>query len=195
LPAQDGRAFNGNAVSSNDPMLRRTLLAFASLLILVPLGCAGADRLWAVQALPDGIGAYWVSYADNRTYGFGPGGNETGFNVVLLTKAGAARVAEGGASWLDAQPGGRVGGEWFETPVPGDEVWQGREGSALGRFPTPTIDAILWRYGFGPDLPPDQKAAVDAALNAPGSFYSFGHGGTVVIIVPATARAYVVYAG
>jgi hypothetical protein len=176
-------------------MHRRTLLALACLVILAPLGCPGANRLRVLHRFPDGIGAFWVSYADNQTYGFGPGGNETGFNVVLLTKAGAARVAEGGVSWLDAQPGGRVTTAWLETPVPGDELWQGREDSALGRFPAPSVDAILWRYGFGIDLPPGHKAAVDAALNRPGSFYSFGRSGVVLIIVPATARAYVLYAG
>jgi hypothetical protein len=157
-------------------------------------GCNLAERIYALQALPSGAGAWFVTYARNKTYGFGPGGNETGFNVVLLSEDGARRVAEGGIAWLNAQTGGRILPDWRETPVPRDETWMGREGSADGTYPDPTVLAILNRYGFGFHLPARHQESLDTALNAPGSFFAGGLG-VVVVIVPRTQRAYVFYAG
>ena len=168
------------------------------LVLLFPIllfgGCNLAERFYALKALPSGTGAWFVTYAHNRTYGFGPGGNETGFNVVLLSESGARRVAEGGVAWLNGLPGGRIQPDWAETPVPRDETWMGREGSAEGAYPDPTVLAILNQYGFGFDLPVRHQAALDSALNAPGSFYAGGRE-VMVVIVPQTQRAYVFYAG
>lgn len=171
-------------------MWLRTLALLATLCVS---SCEDAEGLHALRALPPAVMAEAVDYARNDTYGFGPGGNETGFNVIRLADAGAVRVAEGGTVWLNAQPGGRFSGGWSETPVPRDDYWMGR--SDIGPWPDPTVKAVLNRYGFGFDLPPEHQTALDAALNAPGSFYAFGPGGLVAVIVPATRRAYVFYAG
>jgi len=173
-------------------MWLRTLALFASLLCLT--GCELAERLHALRALPPAVLAEAVDYARNDTYGFGPGGNETGFNVIILAEAGADLAAQGGAEWLNAQPGGRIKGGWRTTPVPRDEFWMGRASSAMGAWPDPTVLAVLNQYGFF-EVPQDHQTALDAALNAPGSFYAFGPGGLVVVIVPTTSRAYVIYAG
>lgn len=170
-----------------------------SLTLLVTLlwlsGCDYAERLHALRALPPTVMAEGVDYARNETYGFGPGGNETGFNVIRLAEAGADLVASGGAEWLNAQPGGRIKGGWQATPVPRDDYWMGRPDSAMGAWPVPTVQAVLDHNGFGFDLPADHQTALDTALNAPGSFYAFGPGGLVAVIVPKTRRAYVFYAG
>ena len=171
----------------------RSMALVAALFVLT--GCDLIAGITAARALPPAVGGQSVDYARNETYGFGPGGNETGFNVVRLTDEGAERVAKGGVAWLNSTAGGRVEPDWAETPVPRDEVWMGRADSAAGALPDPSVDAVLNRYGFGFALPTDHKAALDTALNAPGSFYAFGRGGLVVVIVPATRRAYVFYAG
>ncbi len=172
-------------------MLLRTLVLLS--ILLTSVGCDLAERTHALRALPPTVGGVEVIFGRNETYGWGPGGNETGFNVILLSVGGAESVAKGGVPWLNAQRGGRP--EWNQTPVPRDTFWLGRPDHANGAFPNPTVLAILDRYGFGFDLPPDHQTALDAALNAPGSFYAFGRGGLVVVVVPDTRRAYVFYAG
>lgn len=117
------------------------------------------------------------------------------FAVIHLSEAGALQIATGGIPWLDVQPGGRLLPKWAATPVPRDEFWMGRAESAMGAAPDPTVTAVLDRFGHGFDLPPKHQTALDAALNAPGSFYAFGPGGLVAVIVPQTRRAYVFYAG
>jgi hypothetical protein len=174
--------------------IRRTALV----LLVVPgawLLWGIADRVHALRALPDGTGGWFVTYAENNTFGFGPGGNETGLNVVLLTAAGAARIKAGGTAWLDQQEGGRIAGAWSETPVPDSETWRLREDHAMGRLPSQSILAHLNRYGFGIHVPDRHLTAIDRALNQPGSFYAFGDDGLLVLFVPDTHRAYVAYAG
>jgi hypothetical protein len=174
-------------------MLLRSLTLLA--ILLLPGGCDDAERRHALGALPPAVQAEAVDYGRNLTHGFGPGGNETGFNVIRLAEDGAERVAEGGVAWLNAQPGGRMAPDWQVTPVPRDDFWMGRPDSAMGAYPAPTVMAVLDRYGFGFDPPPEHRKALDLALNAPGSYYAFGSGGLVAVIVPKTRRAYVFYAG
>ena len=169
-----------------------TLALLATLLCLT--GCEYVEGLYALRALPPAVMPEAVVYAQNGTYGFGPGGNETGLNVIRIADAGADLVAQGGIPWLDAQPSSRIRPEWATTPVPRNEFWMGRKGHAMGAFPAPTVVAVLNQYGFF-DVPKDHQTALDAALNAPGSFYAFGPGGLVAVIVPKTRRAYVFYAG
>jgi hypothetical protein len=172
------------------------LRRFALLATLLGLaGCEYLERLHALRALPPAVMGETVDYARNETYGFGPGGKETGFNVIRLAEAGANLVAEGGADWLNAQPGGRIRGAWLATPVPRDDFWMGRPESAMGARPDPTVMAVLDRYGHGFDLPFKHQTALDAALNAPGSYNAYGAGGLVAVVVPETRRAYVFYAG
>jgi hypothetical protein len=178
-------------------MSRRTLIL--SLVLLIPLaasvGHVALLRHDTRRSLPDTVEITRIGYTGSFANGFGPGANETGFAVVHLSEPGAARIAAGGIPWLNTQPGGRLWPDWTATPVPRDEVWMGRPDSAMGAWPAPTVRAVLDRYGHGLDLPPVHQTAVDAALNAPGSFYAFGPGGLVAVIVPATRRAYVFYAG
>lgn len=172
------------------------LRLFALLLTLLTLhGCDEIEALHSLRVLPKAVQPVGVEFARHETYGFGPGGAETGFTVIRLGDDGAARVAEGGIAWLNAQPPGRIRLSWQMTPVPDDEVWMGRADSAMGAHPAPTVIAILDRYGFGFDLPPEHWEPLDLALNAPGSFYAHGPGGLVAVIVPRTRRAYVFYAG
>jgi hypothetical protein len=154
---------------------------------------AARKEIW--RTLPDTFEATRVGYIGSFANGFGPGANETGFAVIDLSEAGAARIAKGGSPWLDTQTGGRIDPPWSATPVPRDDFWMGRPDSAMGAWPDPTARAVLNRYGLNLEVPPDHLTALDAALNAPGSFYAFGPGGLVAVIVPETRRAYVFYAG
>jgi hypothetical protein len=138
------------------------------------------------RTLPDTFEAARIGYIGSFANGFGPGANESGFAVAS---------PKTGIPWLNAQPGGRLWPDWSATPVPRDEFWMGRPDSTMGASPDPTVRAVLDRYGHGLDVPPKLETALDAALNAPGSFYAFGPGGLVTVIVPATRRAYVFYAG
>ncbi|WP_425051834.1 hypothetical protein [Psychromarinibacter sp. S121] len=177
------------------------------LVVLVLLGAWHALQ-WNFYrgALPEGLGIWWRSYAQNRTWGFGPGGNETGFNEFILPDAAAERLAKGGPDYLATlepigsrrgwfRDGGFAG--WSETPVPVEPPWVLRPGHAVaGTGPDgPSILHLLDRYGGLIAIPPERRARIDTALTAPGSFYAFGAGGRVIVISPPQRRAWVAYAG
>ena len=170
------------------------LLLFSPFMAWALLDVFAARReIW--RSLPDTFEATRVGYIGSFANGFGPGANETGFAVITLSEDGALRIAKGGIPWLNIQPGGRLWPEWSATPVPRDDFWMGRPDSAAGAWPDPTVLAVLSRYGLRFDPPSEHQTALDAALNAPGSFYAFGPGGLVAVIVPDAQRAYVFYAG
>jgi len=66
--------------------------------------------------------------------------------------------------------------EWCETPM------------------DKTISEYLDRYGFGIDVDPAVEALVDNAISRPGSFYSCGSRG-VIIVIPEVKRVIYAYAG
>lgn len=153
------------------------------------------------SSLPAGQGIWWRVYGNNDEWGFGPGGNETGFNEFLLPARATERIAAGGETYMASlAPIVRArgwDGDWMPTPVPAEPPWViGSGDAAFGREPgTVSILAFLGRYGFLIDIPEAQRARIDAALTAPGSYYAFGRGGRVIVLSPGERRAWVAYSG
>ncbi|MGJ4940438.1 hypothetical protein ACQR1W_07685 [Bradyrhizobium sp. HKCCYLS1011] len=112
-----------------------------------------------------------------------PGDNETGIFMYGMPDAIADRIAREGLSFfyrsenvgrrVDMQ---RTHSEWHETP--------------MGK----TISDYLNQYGFGIDVESAVEALIDDALSKPGSFYSYGRLG-VVIVIPGVERVIFAYAG
>jgi hypothetical protein len=112
-----------------------------------------------------------------------PGDNETGIFMYGLPDTIANRIVREGLSFfhrsenvdrrVDMQ---RTHSEWHETP--------------MGK----TISEYLNQYGFGIDVDPAVEALVDEAISKPGSFYSYGRLG-VVIVIPGVKRVIFAYAG
>ena len=120
-----------------------------------------------------------------------PGDNETGLLLYDMPAAVADRIVAEGVSFFDRPEnrGRRHGRQtdhasWRETPVP--ITWS---------FKGPSIDAYLDRYGFGIEIEPSIVTMIDDALGKLGSFYAFGSGGSVVIVIPAQRRVVYAYAG
>ena len=112
-----------------------------------------------------------------------PGDNETGILLYGLPDAIANRIAREGLDFfhrsenvarrVDMQ---QTHSEWHETPM------------------DKTISEYLDRYGFGIEVDPAVQALVDGAISKPGSFYSYGRLG-VVIVIPEVKRVIYAYAG
>lgn len=150
-------------------------------------------EIWGI--LPQTVEATGIPHLWVRKGGFSLDATGTTYAVLELSDSAAHSIAEGGVLWLNAQPGGRIVPDWQSTPVPRTDFWTGLPDSKAGSWPDPTILAVRENYAILPIIPRGDQTALDAALNAPGSFYAFGPGGLVAVIVPATRRAYVFYAG
>lgn len=168
------------------------VFCIAMALLLVDLLVARRD---VSRVLPEAIETTGITHLWGAKDGFGLNATGAVFAVLALSDSAAQSIADGGILWLNAQPGGRIVPDWQPTPVPRTDFWMGRPDSTAGPWPDPTILAVREEYGSGPHIPRDPQIALDAGLNAQGSFYAVGPGKLVAVVVPATRRAYVFNAG
>lgn len=179
-------------------------VAFAVFLIAI---AAGVVAIWAksseknrfLRMAPAGLGVSQVLYAREESWGFGPGGNESGVIMFELPVDVARAIERQGIAFLDqcASARGLVRGasasrtayQWKATPVP-------IEGSDDSTNSTQSynIDEYLNRYGFG--LPIDKKLArnINDALSSQGNFVD-DNGRRLIIIMPKAAKLVVAYRG
>jgi hypothetical protein len=159
----------------------RRLLAFALVIgLLWPL--------WALVSmvfpspLPKEFGRLKVAYASERSFGFGPGGNETGIVVYDLPADLAAAVARGGVSYLASLDTSRSPLDgWIETPIALDGRWRPDDGGVVEPHAPPGIGGFLFRYGWEVPLDPKVEAEVNGALFSPGSYLAYGRNGLMLI--------------
>jgi hypothetical protein len=124
-----------------------------------------------------------------------PGDNETGIFMYGLSDAVAKKIAEQGLSFFNRPENiarrvefQQTHSQWHETPiVEDDDKWP------VARFGR-KISSYLDRYGFGIHVDPLVETLVDDAISRPGSFYSHGRTG-MVIVMPRAKRAIFAYAG
>ena len=120
-----------------------------------------------------------------------PGDNETGILMYGLSAAVANKIIAEGMSFFNRPENvaRRVGfQQWHETPIAeGDDEWPVAK---FGRKMSNYLD----KYGFGILVDPSVESLVDDAISKPGSFYSHGRTG-LVIVIPKAKRVIFAYAG
>jgi hypothetical protein len=197
-----------NMTTQREPNIVRGVKAFESL-----FGCLGVAvfavlffsatyAIWHVVVLdhrkrvPAYLQVSKVLYVKEESWGFGPGGNETGLLVYELPADVAAAIGGKGLSFLTDNDNALKARqqlvpnfEWYATPVAPDFGWKGD-----GHTP-PSISLFLNRYGFGLDFDQRFIAMADQAKNASGNFYSYGSGGRLLIVSPALRRVIFAYSG
>ena len=157
-----------------------------------------AEHHHVMKRMPADLEVSGIIYSTEQSWGIGlPGDNETGIVVYGLPEAIAQRISTEGVAFfnrpenverrVDMQ---RTHETWLETPLAPDKNWTTRD-TQPGRI---TIDDYLDKYGFGIPIDKGVAAMVDEALSAPGSFYSYGRTG-LVIVIPKARKAIYVYAG
>ncbi|WP_407159831.1 hypothetical protein [Bradyrhizobium sp. STM 3557] len=123
------------------------------------------------------------------------GDNETGILMYGLSAAVANKITTEGMSFFNRPENvaRRIGfqrthSEWHETPIAeGDDEWPDAK---FGR----KISSYLDKYGFGIVVDPSVESLVNDAVSKPGSFYSHGRTG-LVIVIPKAKRVIFAYAG
>lgn len=169
--------------------LPRTLLLFAVMALLVQGGLYWAYHLYLhdyrLSLVPDALEIKEVRYAVEKSWGFGPGGNETGFILYDLPQP-TANAAESGLSFFTNLPDNPLDRRrdwrgsytnWQRTPVRAEpQHWpQNAEIGAL------RARDYLCRYGFCIAVKPALLKQVDNLLNSPGSYYAYGRIGLIIV--------------
>ena len=82
-----------------------------------------------LRNVPEAMKVWWVRYAWEESWGFGPGGSYTGIMVYDMPAAVKTELRESGLAWLNALPRNSWQGpqgsydDWHTTPVPTNYSW------------------------------------------------------------------------
>lgn len=155
------------------------------------------DRRATLARVPAPLEVAEVEYRLERAGGIGPGGKETGFVAYRLTAASTRWARSHGGAIGRFLSGGQ---NWQATPIIAKRghPWHPYDGDGsmgpIGPHAT-NISEYLDQYGFSIPVDKARAAEFDRAIQAPGSYYQYGRGGSVTIIDPAQGKVYFAYAG
>ncbi|MDE8651907.1 hypothetical protein [Novosphingobium album (ex Liu et al. 2023)] len=183
-----------------DHRIRRVAIVSAGLLVVTSpyLAFKAYELRFVLARVPSPLHVAWIEYRLEDSFGgIGlPGDNETGFVVYRLTGASAQWARSKGQRLGEALPGGAE--SWHATPVDESGVrnsWHHYDSEAEKHGHSATIAEYLDKYGFSIPIEKGRDDEANRAIREPGSFYSYGRGGSVTIIDPARGKVYFAYAG
>jgi len=162
-----------------------------------------------LRFVPEAMNVWWVRYVSEESWGFGPGGNESGIIVYDMPDNVREELEDKGLTWLETLPPNSWQGlqgryfDWHTTPVPTTHSWADPAAcppKASDRYITiypngcPSISGYMGAYGFPISFDRDVEKMVNEALFSPGAYYAFGRIG-ILIVIPARERIVYVYNG
>jgi hypothetical protein len=152
---------------------------------------------FVLARVPDPLHVWWIEYRLEESWGIGlPGDNETGFVVYRLTPGSAQWARSKGTRLGEFLPGGSE--SWHLTPVDENDPydrWHRYDQDSDVRPHGANIREYLGQYGFSIPLEKESDTDANRAIRNPGSFYSYGRGGSVTIVDPQRGKVYFAYAG
>jgi len=141
------------------------------------------EKNFMLREIPDALGWNNISYSKEKSWGFGPGGNEAGIRIYPLPENITEQITQHGIEFLKNMPpnknkkktGGRgTYSNWSETPIKSDKYWKQQEGVL-------NIYDYICMYGFCIDIKPTIVELANSVVNKPGSYYAYGRIGLIVV--------------
>lgn len=152
------------------------------------------ERQFRLSHVPEGLNVLTIIYSNERSWGFGPGGNETGLIVYELPETTALEIQKSGIAYFATLPEkAREVGDWRGSY----QTWQATptflEGSDSGanRTSSHEIANYLNKHGFGIQIDTQIELEINNAIAKLGSYFAYGRNG-ILIVIPGSRR--VVYA-
>ena len=177
------------------------IILFLCFFPLVGFVCMKAwQRSHQLSHVPDTFNIFQVTYSQEKLYGLGPGGNETGLIVYKLPEDIAVEINQQGIDYLKEimsksgnTPGGKYGyGKWEETPL----CFPKPDPKVDGEDCIPNLSRYLNRYGFGIIIKSEIKQQINEAISKKGSYFSYRHRGRgLLIVIPSKKRLVYAYSG
>lgn len=186
---------------------RGLLIALAVLVAAAFIWFKISEHRFKMGFIPTGLTVTATIYESEESWGFAPGGNETGVRVYELSTDSAQRlIAASDALHDDSAIRGLMGRAsaprrdyywWRRTPVDPRTTaneWGQRSNHGQERHP-PRLQEYLDVYGFGIPIDTEIERLFDNVIQTPGAFYAYGRGGAVIVVSPQTRRVFIAYAG
>ncbi len=182
-------------------MFRRVSVVLACGVVALGAVLVICYNLWEKQRkfsfVPDGLGISTIVYSQEASWGFGPGGNETGIIVYELPDSVSKKIQNEGIEFFNRMPPknsssydwhGRYE-KWESTPI----LLDGSD-NYTNSTKSYEIAKYLNRYGFGIPVDLQVEREINDAISKPGSFVAYGRIG-LLIVVPVARRAVYAYNG
>ena len=142
------------------------------------------ERDFKLSVVPDALQVNSISYSEEESWGFGPGGNEAGIRVYPLPEEVANQITRRGIEFFNNLPAnenqrkrrwrGRYG-SWNVTPVKEDFYWKQKEEGGLD------IYDYICRYGFCIEIDGAVVGQATDIINNEGNYYAYGRVGLIVV--------------
>jgi hypothetical protein len=155
------------------------------------------ERNFKLSVVPDALEVCSISYSEEESWGFGPGGNEAGIRVFSLPESIANQISGRGIEFFNNLPSNknqkkrRSRGKyasWSETPIKESRFWKQ---SKRGRL---EIYDYICRYGFCIKIDDEVVKQVTDIINSEGSYYAYGRIG-LIVVSPANNLVIYMYNG
>lgn len=163
-------------------------------------GCQLYIRDHHLSFVPEAMSVSNVLYVSEKSWGFGPGGNETGLLVFEMPVPVATELKNRGLDYLRELPRNIRQGwhgrytDWHETPLMVGDDWGSTSYEGQKYWTSPGIGDYLNKYGFPVLLDGAWEDLTNRALFRPGSYYAYGRIG-LIILVPGELRVIYAYNG
>lgn len=154
---------------------------------------------------PDRISIDGTVFQEEQSWGFGPGGNETGLAVYRLDDEVAERLIEAAPVLTDHEAIEAAMGrrdnhrngqyyDWQRTPLKPASF-----GGMWGDYDSVTeefeLAQSLGKNGFAIDVDEEIAREVDEVLNSEGSYYAQARGGVIFVVAPEKRWVIFMYRG
>lgn len=158
------------------------------------------ETLHRLSFFPQELNVGNLIFANEESWGFGPGGNETGIIVYELPDDVAKKIEKNGINFLNGKsPDDKETDQsskdenWQQTPILQSDEWIESEGAALPK--KPNISGYLGKYGFSIDIDSRVRTKIDSALEKNGSYFHYTSHGGVLMIIPRERMVLYAYHG
>ena len=177
--------------------LKRLGIGAVFAVLLLWAGYAALSNAFYHSRMPEHAGVGRILYKHVKTFGFGPGGNETGLVVFRMSASAARRLQADPDAFLQKVSESGRGSchrftNWTETPfVPPEHRWGEASRGAQPGSPA-TIEEITNQFGFGIRFKARYVRMLNESFAEPGSYLGSGGCGRVVLMPERRAAAYII---
>lgn len=180
------------------PWLKRLGIGAALVALVIWAGYIALSHAFYHSRMPEHAGVGRILYKRVQTFGFGPGGNETGLVVFRMSASAARRLQADPDAFLQKVSEFGRGRchrftNWTETPfVPQDDYRWGEASTGVPPGSPATIQEFTNQFGFGIRFKSRYVRMLNEAFAEPGSYMSSGRCAWVVLMPEQRAAAYII---
>lgn len=156
-----------------------------SVLIVSPIVAFNIyERNLKLSVVPDALNVSVITYSEEESWGFGPGGNEAGIRTYPLPEEIANQITKRGIDFFNNLPANKDQKNrswrgrylsWTETPIKESDYWKRNGEVGLD------IYDYICRYGFCIEINDEVVGLADDIINSEGSYYAYGRIGLIVV--------------